>query len=187
MTQGFATLEEGLKLFDQVSKSKLTIITEGYNTWLISKALELYKVKNIEVLNGAESNSGDNQLKTLYEFFSRFEHSKKVIFVWDWDVKKHKKIKDLEFVNNTYPFIFERNNYNKIAENGIENLFPESLFDNFKNKNERSTGEIKITFDSYCKRKFEKHVLERNNIDDFEKFKPLIEKIQEMLENDNLV
>ena len=52
LTQGFATIDEGLKLFDQIAKSKLTILTEGNNTRLINKLLILNNITDIEVLKG---------------------------------------------------------------------------------------------------------------------------------------
>ena len=86
LTQGFATIDQGLKLFDQVAKSNMTIITEGKNTLLIKRALVLSGVDDVEVLAGIEGVSGKNQLKTLFDFLSRTDHSNKVIFVWDCDV-----------------------------------------------------------------------------------------------------
>ncbi len=69
LTQGYATLDEGLKLFDEVANAKLTIITEGNNTAFLRKALELNGVDGVKVLEGAESKSGCTQLKTLFDFF----------------------------------------------------------------------------------------------------------------------
>lgn len=103
LTQGFATIEQGLKLFDQVAKSNLTIITEGKNTKLIEKALLLNNVNDVEVLAGIEGVSGKNQLKTLFDFLSRTDHSNKVIFVWDCDVNIQSQAS-----NNTYPYILPR-------------------------------------------------------------------------------
>ena len=86
LTQGYATIEQGLKLFDEVARSNLTIITEGKNTRLFEEALQLYGIDDVKVLSGMEGISGKNQLKTLFDFFSRTDHKNKVIFVWDCDV-----------------------------------------------------------------------------------------------------
>lgn len=173
LTQGFATLEEGLKLFDQVARSPITIITEGFNTNYIAKALELFGVTTVEVLTGVEGASGKNQLKTLFDFFSKVPHDNKVIFVWDCDVNWQ-----CTGGQATYPFIFERNHENQIAKKGIENLFPDNLFDGYSKTITRANGEATREFDSSEKREFEEFILTRNNIDDFSKFKSLIAEIE---------
>lgn len=172
LTQGFATIEQGLKLFDQIT-SKVTIITEGYNTRYISKALELSSIKDVEVLSGLEDKTGKSQLKTLFDFLSRMQHSNKVIFVWDCDVNY-----TLDEANNTYPYILPKNHENTIATKGIENIFPEILFENFKTTTTSSRGEETKNFDKDRKRDFEAFILERNNVDDFKNFNTLIEKIK---------
>ena len=91
LTEGFITLERGLSLFDQISRSSLSIITEGNNTRYIKKALCLYLPDNdIEVITGAEERSGDKQLGVLFTFFTRCKHDKKVLFVLDCDVTSSK-------------------------------------------------------------------------------------------------
>lgn len=172
LTQGFATIEQGLKLFDEVVQSNLTLITEGKNTLLISKALQLRGVNDVEVLSGVEGISGKNQLKTLFDFFSRTNHVNKVIFVWDCDANPR-----VQPSNNTYPYILQVNQENIIAEKGIENMFPTSLFDNFKKTISLSNGTVITEFDESRKRDFESFVVNRNNGDDFQNFSPLIAEI----------
>lgn len=176
LTQGFATIEQGLKLFDEVAKSQLTIITEGYNTSLISKALELYDVQNVEVLSGVEGVSGKNQLKTLFDFLSRTDHANKVIFVWDCEVNINEQP-----ANNTHPYVLLRNTDNTIATKGIENMFPESMFDNFKTITTLSDGTVHTQFDTKRKRDFETFVIGRNNANDFKHFSSLISEIERVL------
>lgn len=179
LTQGFATIEQGLKLFDEVAKSQLTVITEGYNTALISKALELHGVEDVEILHGFEDISGDQQLKTLFDFLSRTDHDNKVIFVWDCDVKD--SIKKLEPSNNTHPYILPHNAVNTIATKGIENMFPESLFDDFKTETSLPDGTVNVDFHKGSKRAFETFVIDRNNADDFKCFSSLIAEIKRVL------
>ena len=173
LTQGFATIEQGLKLFDEVAKSNLTVITEGRNTEFISKALRSHGVDGVEVLSGVEGVSGKNQLKTLFDFLSRTTHSNKVIFVWDCDAAY-----DIQALNNTYPIFLTKNHQNSIAKDGIENMFPEALFEGFKKIITLSTGQTLIEFDSSRKRDFEKFVIERDNSDDFRSFSTLIQEVE---------
>lgn len=173
LTQGFATIEEGLKLFDQIAKSKLTIISEGNNTRLINKALELNNITDVEVLNGIEAKSGQNQLKTLYQFFTMISHQNKVLFIWDCDVSLN-----LKEENNTFPFIIPKNTCNSIANTGIENAFPNELFNDFCKEIKRPNGDIIYEFDKGYKCKFELFLLGRNNANDFSHFNSLINEIR---------
>ena len=172
LTQGFATIEQGLRLFDEVAKSDLTIITEGNNTKLIERALQLHEIDDVEVLKGAEGKSGQNQLKTLFDFFSRINHERKVLFVWDCDVKVK-----VTPTKNTYTLVLQKNQRNNIAKKGIENMFPEHLFNGFTTKISKSQGEVITNFDENRKRDFEKLVLSRNDINDFTNFSCLVEEI----------
>ena len=86
LTEGFATLDQGIKLFDQVSKSNLTILTEGNNANLIQHALNLFGIQGVEVVRGIEGSSGKNQLRTIFDFFQKIQHDNKVMVVWDCDV-----------------------------------------------------------------------------------------------------
>ncbi|MCI5113430.1 MAG: ATP-binding protein [Candidatus Electrothrix sp. AW1] len=177
LTQGYATLDEGLKLFDEIAHEKLTVITEGYNTSFLRKALELNGINGVNILDGLEAISGKTQLKTLFDFFTKAPHDNKVLFVWDCDVKYNK----LTASNNTYPFIFEKNNENNLAKKGIENLFPSSLFSGMIKRTTLSQGDTIEEFDGSRKRDFEKLIMERNNPDDFKLFAPFIEKVKELV------
>lgn len=176
LTEGFATLDEGIMIFDLVVKNSLSIITEGKNTVLIQKALDFYGITDVKVITGFEDASGKEQLKTLFDFFCRANHKNNVIFVWDCDAHKYKNLKDQ---NHTFPYIFEENSSNTIAKSGIENLFPESLFGNFKRITSDSSGVIE-SFDAKLKNDFTSLILQRNEKADFKNFEALITKINEI-------
>ena len=80
----------------------------------------------------------------------------------------------LAATNNTYPHILNANPNNSIARSGIENMFPEELFDDFKKIITLSAGARKGEFDETRKKDFEAYVLKRNSKDDFKNFEPLI-------------
>lgn len=173
LTQGFATIEEGLRLFDQVAKSQLTVITEGNNTSLITKALEMHGVADVDVLSGVEGISGKNQLKTIFQFFGKTQHKNKVLFVWDCDVST-----GLDPQNNTFPYFLPRNKDNPIAKKGIENAFPVDLISDFTKTIKMSNGKTISEFDESRKRDFELFVLSRNRLSDFSHFSSLIAEIE---------
>ncbi len=173
LTQGFATLEQGLKLFDQVARTQLTIITEGRNTALITKALQMHNINEVEVLAGVEGVSGKNQLKTLFDFLSKTQHENRVIFVWDCDVNIQ-----APDANNTFPYTLPVNPDNNIARKGIENMFPEELFGDYVKTINMSDGAVITEFDTNRKRDFEEFVIARDNTNDFHKFSSLITEIE---------
>lgn len=178
LTQGFATLEQGLRIFDQVARAELTIITEGRNTKYIEKYLELQNINGIEILRGSEDKSGKNQLKVLFEFFAKAQHEKPVLFVFDCDVQF-----SLSETGNTFSLILPRNSENSIVDRGIENLFSEDLFNGFTTSIKSSRGVENYKFDESRKKDLEKAILARDNISDFEKFHSISEKISSIKEN----
>ncbi|MGV7222148.1 MAG: AAA family ATPase [Nitrospinales bacterium] len=178
LTEGYATIDKGLKLFDEVSKNQISVITEGNNTNFIEKAFALYNITDVNVIEGLEAISGKTELKTLFNFFSKATHENKVIFIWDCDVSFN-----LDITNNTFPFIFEKNEENNIATKGIENLFSEELLGDFIKSINFSDGRIKNEFDSNRKKDFEEFIIDRNCKDDFLKFQQLFDFIDTKLRN----
>lgn len=177
LTEGFATLAESLLLFDEITKNKISIVTEGKNTLYLQKVLLMAGLsKDVALIEGVESISGKSQLKTLFDFFSRVPHANKVLFVWDCDASY-----SLPELNHTYPFIFSINSANTIAKSGVENLFPTALFADFLKTITSSHGKIITEFDETRKRDFERHVLNSASESDFSNFEPLVEKIRSLL------
>jgi hypothetical protein len=87
--------------------------------------------------------------------------------------------------NNTVPFVFERNPTNQMAKNGIENLFPEELFEGFVKTITRPRGQENREFDADEKAAFEAFILARDNPADFINFEPLVQRIRELKEKSN--
>ncbi len=174
LTEGYATLEEGLQIFDQISRCDIAILSEGNNTRYLEKMLELFGITGVEVIRGAENRSGKEQLKVLYDFFSVVPHNRKVFVVWDCDANQYRS---LEEKNNTVPFVFDRNDANTICRKGIENLFPEEYFANFQITIIDSCEHVRTEYDTKRKNAFCEEVLVRNSKADFILFEKLVDKI----------
>lgn len=177
LTEGFATLDEGIKLFDQISKKKLSIITEGKNTEYLRKALNYFCSDietDIEIISGVEGSSGKEQLKVLFDFFSKVPHEKIVVFVWDNDA-----IKNLISSKKTVPYFLDKNNKNQKVSNGIENLFDEKHF--LKRFYLEKSGTDGGKHQYLDKEKFLKYILEKGTKTDFQNFEPLFNKIKSLL------
>lgn len=177
LTEGFATLEESLLLFDEVTRNHVSIITEGKNVVYLEKIISIFDLKGrVTLVDGIESVSGKSQLKTLFDFFSRVPHTNKVVFVWDCDASY-----ELPATNHTYPFIFSKNENNTLASKGIENLFSEDLFGSYLKTITLSQGKVIKEFDESRKRDFEQYVIANAKTEDYNNFSPLIEKIKSLL------
>lgn len=179
LTEGFVTLERGMKIFDSLSPSEVVVVTEGKNTKLIKAALNHWEISGVEVMTGVETRSGIPQLKTLFDFFQLVSHDSKVVFVWDCDAILHKNVEALSAGNDTYPFLFEKNPMNKLTPKGIENLFAEELFEGFC-KTYWDKGEEKQTFDENRKNDFADFILGRDRKEDFKLFEGLMQRLIEI-------
>lgn len=169
LTEGFATLDQGLKLFDQISRKKICVFSEGNNINFLKKANEFFGSLDIEFMEGIEGVTGKNQLNSLFSLFAKFPHTSKVFFVWDCDVTNN-----LKSENNTFPYIFKKNSCS-IDTKGIENLFQLNLFQpEFYDTRNIDYGGKTTTLN---KKRFEEHMLLKGTKDDFELFKPLFEYI----------
>jgi hypothetical protein len=178
LSEGFITLEEGLQIFDQFSKKELAIFTEGNNISFIEKAINLFVPDLeacIEIVTCLKDRTGKTQLKMLFDLFTKMPHDHKVLFVNDCDVTTK-----FTEENHTYAFTFEKNEENTKVLNGIENLFPKRCFkQEFYPIKEKSDGGIQSSLD---KPKFENFILANASQELFMRFRPLINKIKEILE-----
>ena len=182
LTQGYMTLDNGIKLLEQISKKRISIITEGNNVDYLKKSLEIfpeYNLTNIEIITGVEGMSGTNQLRTLFDFFTRIGHSNKVVFVFDSDYAKKP-----DDVNNTFFYKFDKNESNKIAGTGIENLFSKELFETFTaTTTDDNTGKpIAKKFNSKNKKKFLTHVLSLADKETFKNFEPFLKYLKSKID-----
>jgi len=179
LTQGYATLRDGIAIFDQISEHELCLITEGKNTELIERAIQFFAEENINVISCFQGNSGKQQLKTLYEFFTKAEHKTKVLFVWDCDAANIAN--NVQEINNTFRYALPQNSQNSIAARGIENMFPESCFDRLTESIvDDETGVRRRIFKPAKKSVFCKRMLEKGTKQDFANFSALFSKVDEV-------
>lgn len=180
LSEGLMSLEKGLMLFDQISSKPLSIITEGDNVEHLKKGIEMLKpelLAKVDILKGIEGSSGKEQLKTLFDFFKLAPHSNKVLFVLDCDVSVSSRTDG----NDTFIMSLPKNVSNTLTEKGIENMYPESLFDGFINTNSESGGTITKKFDPKRKKDFTAKVIASTLQGDFQNYQSLIDKMTTIL------
>lgn len=176
-------------LLEQIdSTKKLQIISEGNNTQHIEKAIKVLDhmlLNEIKIIKGAENKSGMQQLKNAFEIMSKANHSNKFLFVWDCDAMN--VVKDITESDKFYKFCFAVNNSNTVAKKGIENLYSKSLFSKDLYVKRSSIGAYgeKDERESFDKVNFLKKIDKKKSKIIFKNFKPLIEKIKEILNSKN--
>ncbi|WP_026941362.1 ATP-binding protein [Hellea balneolensis] len=178
ISEGYITLDQGISLFKEMSGHDTCIITEGHNTNIIQQVLNLSGISNVQVLDGLESITCCNKMRALFDFLSELPHEQKVIFVWDCDYKK-------SFVNTdtTFGFRIPDNKSNKIVTRGIENAFPESVFEGFTVKITKNVDGTETHFEEFNKNKkgeFAQAMASNTDISNFSSFAGLIEIITEI-------
>ena len=183
LTDGFVSIEEGLHVFNQIGDKEITIISEGNNAKYIQKAMEIFAGNNkdkISIISTVKDNANDTKLKTLFDFFIKIKHTKKIIFVWDPDCKKYR---DLQSDNNTHPYVFPLNFNNEITTSGIENLFDTQCFDkdDYIIKMRGDGTIIGNEFNPKRKNAFRLHIINSATKDSFKNFKHLFEHIDGIL------
>jgi predicted ATP-binding protein involved in virulence len=177
------------KMYDSIisqieNEKELQIITEGNNSEHISKAISVLDnslMDKIKIITGSKDRSGDRQLKNAYEIMVNATQSSKFLFVWDCDSAS---IVDTVIEKSSFKkFCFQRNEQNSKAKKGIENLYPDTLFTDDvydEKKTEIEYGGIKNE-KIFNKNKFLEKIRQENNVEVFNNFKLLIEKIKNIL------
>lgn len=186
LTEGYMTMEDTIKMFDQTTQKKICVISEGDNVDYIKKAVSIFAKKyedQIHVIDSIRDISDKNQLKTIFNFFVHVNHGTPIFVVWDPDCYKFKK---LAAENNTHPFILLRNPNNTICRSsGIESLFDDSCFDESEifttSQGAQTTNR---SFDSKKKQQFKSRMLDNANVESFGLFKGLVESIVLVLERE---
>lgn len=184
LTEGYMTIEDTIKLFDQTTERKACIISEGNNVDYIRKAISIFAkdhIDQIRIIDTIKDISDKNRLKTIFEFFTRVHHSTPIFVVWDPDCTKYKK---LEPKNNTHPVVLTKNPENTLCRSaGIESLFADSYFDESEIIN-ISTGNqiLSRKFDPKKKQMFKSRMLDSANTKSFKMFEGLLGRIVSTVE-----
>lgn len=169
---------------------KPIIYSEGYNYKFLERAKKIFSADiDIEI----KDCGGKNELQKLFNLFAKTEFNRfHIFFVFDCDAKGSYDACKLLKSNFITPYIFPKNENNKIIEiqSGIENLFDAETIELKEESQLFSITEVhrdgKITSRDRKLRKdnFEKYFLEERNEDsDFYNFEELFQTIEEKIKN----
>ena len=171
----------------QIEDTKnLQIVTEGKNTEHIERAIQILDsslIYEVQIIKGLEDRSGDQQLKTAFDIMSKGNHAGKFLFVWDCDsIKLANKVVETSHFKK---FCFEVNDNNTKAEKGIENLYSEDLFidDVYDTKEKAIDYGGLATIKEFNKGVFLNNIKQKNEPSVFEKYRPLIDKIKDIVDS----
>lgn len=173
LSEGFMTLDDGLSILKLIPSGKLAILTEGHNTKILQKLLDLHKRSDVVVLSGAEAISSKNQLEAFFKILSEIGHSGKFLCVWDCDYTGGKNLKETD---NTYAYTLPQRQ-NEYAKKGVENAFSESVLEDFVGHNKRASGKVIKYFDGDEKASFAEMISKSDDVELFSHFNGLMEKI----------
>lgn len=184
LTEGYMTIEDTIKLFDQTTERKTCIISEGNNVDYIRKAISIFAKdyrNQIRIIDTIKDISDKNRLKTIFEFFTRVHHSTPIFVIWDPDCTKYKKLAPK---NNTYPVVLTKNPENTLCRSaGIESLFADSYFDESEIIKTSTGGQIiNRSFDPKKKHMFKSRILDSASTKSFKMFEDLIGRIVSVAE-----
>ncbi|NTU70114.1 hypothetical protein HGB13_04870, partial [bacterium] len=187
--------EEKQNLLDSIKARADTIVkpiiySEGNNYKYLEKAKSIF-ANDLDI--DIKDCGGKNELQKLFKLFVKTDFDRfKIFFVFDCDAKASFIDCNSLKTSSLIPYIFKENQKNTIEEvqSGIENLFPDELFElkdefYFFDVNEhKRNGEIKSRSRSLRKINFENFILnERNENSDFDKFQDLFEFINSKINN----
>jgi energy-coupling factor transporter ATP-binding protein EcfA2 len=176
LSEGFIALSNsGLEVLRLLPTGKLGILTEGKNTLILKRLIELHQIEGVVVVEGCENRTGDSQIKTFYDILGAIRHEGKILCVWDCDCTKYRNLSE---TSSLFRYVIPQNISNSLAESGIENAFSEEAFEGFKVSHHRqSDGSDWETFDGR-KREFASAMASTSELEWFSHFDGLIEKIK---------
>lgn len=166
------------------STNNLQIVSEGKNIEHIRKAIHILDdtlVSKVNLISGCEDRSGSQQLKNAFEVMKNGNFSCKFLFVWDCDASTI--VDSITETSIFYKYCFLKNEENTVATKGIENLYNIDLFsdDMYDTKvHEKEYGGT-LTERAFSKQKFLEKILAIDEPSCFNKYLPLIEKIQQLI------
>ena len=184
LSEGFATIDVGLRIMTSVTEAKITILTEGNNVLHLKKWARLLFPNEVEVFdNVPRGRSGKNQLKSYGQLFSMVQTNTHILIVWDWDAEKVviSARNDYGNASNVTAFSFSRRE-NSIVPKGIENKYDEKLIKPFLTTlSYPLTGDTFTSLSDKGKTDFAWHVYLHGTEEYFVHFEELKEEVQKIL------
>ena len=183
LSEGLATIDEGLRIATSESAAAITILSEGNNALHLRKWAELFFPGKVAIFDKLLNLTGKNQLASYANLLARVETNSHFLIVWDCDARTvaEKLRPELKGSNNVTLFAFS-NRANNLAPKGIENLYEEEHLEGFITTATReATGEVTQNMSSRDKTDFAEHVMDKGTKDYFKHYGEFDMVVQDIL------
>lgn len=183
LSEGLATIEDGLRIATNDSAAEVTILSEGNNVLHLQRWAKLFFGNRVKVFDKMRSRTGKNQLCSYSRLLANVEANTKFVVVFDCDAQREaeKLADELSESENVTVFAFATRD-NSIAPRGIENNFSETHLQGFTvtSRSER-TGKKTVSMSKEENAAFAEHVREHGTKEHFQHFGDLHSVVQEVL------
>ena len=178
LSEGFIALDNSFLNLRIVPEGKIGVLSEGKNVQILEKVFAIHGIDNVVLMTGREHCTGHTQLKAFYDLLGPLPHTGAVLCVWDCDCLKY-RYHELPETNHLFRFVIPHRPDNLIADRGIENAFPESVFEGYSiDLLVQRTGEKRRSLDGNSKSAFANFISSHDNVEIFSHFDSLVEKIR---------
>ena len=185
LSEGLATIDNGLRIAASSKAVPITILTEGNNTLHLKKWSQLFFPDKVSVFDELPNHRNNNQLEAYGRLLAKMKINSHILIVWDCDAKRHAKRLTEELTNtqNVTAFYFEQRS-DTIESRGIENKYDNKYLSNFTTDSydARTNKLVSRTMSSKNKKDFAEHVNKSGTKDHFEHFDDLNNAVEKILE-----
>ena len=185
LSEGLATIDNGLRIAASSKAAPITILSEGNNTLHLKRWAQLFFPDKVNVFDELPRHRNKDQLEAYGRLLANININSHILIVWDCDAKGNAKrlTKELTSTQNVTAFCFEQRSDTKESK-GIENKYDDMYLSEFSTVS-YDTGTnnlVSRNMSSKNKKEFAEHVFKCGTKKYFEHFDDLNREVEIILE-----
>ena len=185
LSEGLATIDNGLRIAASSKAAPITILSEGNNTLHLKRWAQLFFPDKVNVFDELPRHRSKDQLEAYGRLLANMNINSHILIVWDCDAKGNAKrlTKELTSTQNVTAFCFEQRSDTKESK-GIENKYDDMYLSEFSTVS-YDTGTnnlVSRNMSSKNKKEFAEHVFKCGTKKYFEHFDDLNREVEIILE-----
>ena len=185
LSEGLATIDNGLRIAASSKAAPITILSEGNNTLHLKRWAQLFFPDKVNVFDELPRHRSKDQLEAYGRLLANMNINSHILIVWDCDAKGNAKrlTKELTSTQNVTAFCFEQRSDTKESK-GIENKYDDMYLSEFSTVS-YDTGTnnlVSRNMSSKNKKEFAEHVFKFGTKKYFEHFDDLNREVEIILE-----
>ena len=185
LSEGLATIDNGLRIAASSKAAPITILSEGNNTLHLKRWAQLFFPDKVNVFDELPRHRSKDQLEAYGRLLANMNINSHILIVWDCDAKGNAKrlTKELTSAQNVTAFCFEQRSDTKESK-GIENKYDDMYLSEFSTVS-YDTGTnnlVSRNMSSKNKKEFAEHVFKFGTKKYFEHFDDLNREVEIILE-----